>query len=489
MLLKSVFLLSLIGFSSQMVQALPYQSYQRLSSENEILIQSQTGTIVKDTINTANKQNTGIGSKPDTLINQNLDKSWQAPKPATELKTSRPFPVQHYAEGTGTRGGGSGLIVKKNEMFDEVILLEVFRSENLERYNLFFPIDPELRKLESEEQSEESARFIFETVLSRIQQVTPNLARRIKYLYENELPFKNWVPIYIDLPQIKDETQHPYETNTDRVQIAYRRTQHILYNSRAYAAMNDLNRAALWLHEYIYALSGLENSIKTQRAVSLFLSSDFLKIAQDKTKIGQLLFDLDLLSLSQSSLSINLPPKTRVAEKKQTENCGPIQNMKLDNSKSQFEIIALINGVKKNISISKADAAVIIFAYLMSKSQLQADFPIYKYYGQKILMDQLCLDPTLTKITQVQSALAIDEEMAEATRQSAVAEVEYFKAQSHIAIQMNLGKEQLNDLLRASEKQLEFMKTKLRSDLTAITPLEKILNPKILGESIIEIEL
>lgn len=423
----------------------------------------------------------------DRLIRDNLDKKWLAPSPPSGIKNVAPDSPKQFLEGTGTRGGGSGFVVKRNDGLEEVVLLDVFRSQNLGRYNLFFPLDSELQRMESAAGVDAAAEVIFATVLARIEKEAPHLGRKIRHLYEVELPFKNWIPLYVDLPQIEDETSHPMENNNERIQIAMRRTQHILYNTRAYAAMNALNRAALWLHEYIYVLSGTEKSVKTQRAVSLFFSSEFLKVAQDEAKFVQLIFDLDLLSQSQSSLAVHLPPKTRVTEEKQTANCGPMQEMKLT-ANLGMEIFANFYGSPRVISLSRADTAIFMIALLMNKNHLQGAFPIYKYYGQKILVDLICMNSNFSKVTQIQSRIAIDSELASVTRDMVHAEIEFYKAQSNLALQTSKGDISTPESIKYINRQMELAKIRHLFEVKSITSFENTINPKILGESIIAIE-
>lgn len=469
---RTYFIILVVSMSSQLAQAVEFKSYQHLKSG------------LKPDVSSLNEAPSR--KKLDSLINENLDQTWVKPEIITKIETIVPYQVRNYAYGTGTRGGGSGLIVTLPDGIHEVQLLEIHRSSNLKQYNLFFPIDTELRRLESGNAEFIATQAIFEKVLSRITQVAPNLGAKINNLYEVEFPFKNWIPVFDDLPEVRDEVEHPNEIIKNRVQIAYRRTNQIVYNSRAYAAMRPLSRAALWLHEYLYALSSLEESIKTQRAVSLFFSSEFLTIAADELKLTRLFHELGLLGISRRSIKGSLPPGARFTDRKQIENCGLLAGLNLSINDTQVTI-NLFNGLKKLITLNKEQATIVLSSLLWSKVFLQTGFPIYKYPGQKIMADRFCLDSDLAKITQTQSAIAIDEDMRAATNKVAVAEVGYFKAKSEFVEALEKG----DSLLPIEEMRLKATELK-RAEATfaiqSITPFEKIIAPKILGEFNINIE-
>lgn len=485
--LNFLFSLTLLFTLQSPTLAVERQSYKPLDVKAPQLF----SILMNDPKGVLNLQEPLSKPKEDGLIHDNLNRDWVKPESPKSLKTIAPFSPFNYAGGTGTRGGGSGLMTKGPDGFNEVKLLEIFRSENLAQYNLFFPIDEQLRRLEDHATSEASAKLIFETVLGRIGQVAPGLARKISVLYQEDLPFKNWIPVVQDLPSIADELQYPLEPNKDKVQIAVRRTKYIVYNVRAYAAMSPLNRAALWMHEYIYALSSLENSIKTQRTVSLFFSSDFLTIAADELKLTHLFFELDLLAISRRSIEGSLPPGARLAKQKQTENCGLLAEIKGTAPGKKVDIGIQLRGSLQTLSLAPSEAVIVLSSLKWSKAFLEKAFPIYKYSGQKIMADRVCLNADRTKITQVQSALAIDDEMFKATEKVAWTQAQLFKAKSDLAeAHLRLQDDPRNSnfasvisiLDRVRELNLELFKNELDFSQISITSFEKIVNPKMLGE-------
>jgi hypothetical protein len=487
---KLFYFLILFSIFFQSASAIEFKSYQKLSSPISIQLSLDSNTLFTN-------ENQVDQNELNFSIQQNLNKNWPKVPPKFEIQTIQAFKMENYSGGTGTRGGGSGLIIKTSDTSFQVKLLEIFRSENLDRYNLFFPVDTELLKLEVGKSAEQSTQMIFETVLDRISHIAPNLGAKINLLYRKEMPFKNWIPLYQDLPIIEDEVKYPLEENDNKIQIAFRRTQHIAFNIRAYSAMSPLNRAALWMHEYIYALSSLEESVKTQRAVSLFFSSDFIKIASNEVRLTQLFFELDLLGISRKSVSGSLPPGTRLVAQKQIQNCGQLISIKGTPVSESFELlIKNEQGLQKTI-LRRERATVILSALVWGKTFLAQTYPIFKFYGQKIMPDKVCLNSMFSKITQIQVALAIDDDMAQATQKLAESEIEFFKAKSD-AIEIierqsfNPASFNLTDfnivISKLQSSQTKFLEENKRFLEKSITPLEKMMYPKILGEYTISID-
>lgn len=478
----------LVLLAMQIAMAAEFQKFKKLNSaitlEPKIKLEALTN------------ENLTISDR-NRLIHENIDKNWVKPPPKFELNTITPGELKNFQGGTGTRGGGSGLIVQTAADFSEVKLLEIYRSENLSRYSLFFQIDDELLRLDNANAADESTQIIFETVLSRISQVAPQLAGKIEHLYKIDLPFQKWIPVFQNLPTIDDEISHPLEENTDKIQIAYRRTNLIMYNTRAYVAMKPLSRAALWLHEYLYALSGLENSIKTQRAVSLFFSSDFLKIATDETRLTQLFFDLDLLGLSRKTLATSLPLGTKVTSQKQLDHCGQLASIKGSQNGDKFELAIAIQGQTIHHIMARTKASAILTSVFWAKIMLEKTYPLYKFYGQKIMPDKICFNSSRTRITQVQSSLAIDESMAQATQNVALAEVEVFKAKSvltELFEKLHTNPDQVTvaggnaAFAKLKEVRAFFFTQQQDFESKQWTPIETVRNPKILAEYYIAID-
>ena len=482
--LTSLISFLILFFSLSLAIAGEVQTYKELNPKLKI---------EKDIFPDFTKNSSLLEPSRDRDIHQDLDKEWQSPKTPKKIDTIRPLGPKNYLEGTGTRGGGSGLLIKISDSFTEVRLLDIYRSENLNLYNQFFPVDDSLRKIEENRPTDQATTDIFEAVLSRITAVAPNLGQKINTLYREELPFSRWVPIYTDLPVIEDELKHPMEQNNKKVQIAIRRVQQIVYNKRAYSAMKPLNRAALWLHEYLYALSGSETSSKTQRAVSLFFSADFLTIAVDEARLTMLFYELDLLAISRQSVHHSLPPGSHVADRKQFKNCGFLASIDgTDSEDNKIRISIETDGETQTYNLNRADATIILSALVWSKAFLTKAFPLFKYPGQKIMPDKFCFNDSFTKVTQIQSSLAIDEELRQATMRLARAEVEYLKAQSDYVEAQDTPGAEVSSLSVFQLKSLDAHATYLRenTDFTGqlYTPVSKILNPSILREHDIDID-
>ena len=473
---------------SELSNAQEFQSYKELRSaitERSHPLLNETATKEADAL-------WAKGTEKDKLIKDQLNRNWKEPELKQKLEMTRPFNSKSFSEGTGSRGGGSGVLIKGSGSMNEVQILDVFRSENRAQYDQFFPIDRELRQIEMSNSAEKATQLIFENVLSRIANVAPNFGSKIQQLYSGELSFEKWVPVFNDLPLIEDEIQFPLEKNQSKIQVAFRRTNIILYSSRAYAAMRPLSRAALWLHEYLYALSSSENSVRTQRAVSLFFSADFLVIANDVPKLTLLFNELDLLAISRKTIAGSLPPGASVVGKKRVENCGMMMSLEATKTSESVVVSIRLKGASgiRPITLSRAEASIVMSAIGWSVNFLTKAFPIFKYPGQRTLPNFICLNSDQTKIVQTQSALAIDDEMTKATQSTAFAEMEYYKAQGRLAEarETHAGKGLIEELeIKTLEARQDFLREEKIFGTTLITPIDKLIYPKILGEYVIDI--
>lgn len=483
-----ILLSSLLILSSEFCLAQEFRSYQELRATP-----GQVLPAFDNKSDPSNQDNPvwAKGTANDDLIRQ-MDYAWKKPKLKEKFDMIRPYETAVYSEGTGSRGGGSGVLVPASASVTEVKLLDVFRSENLQLYSNFFPIDAELRKFEDSHTAEEATKLIFEEVLGRISKVAPNLGAKIQKLYKEELPFQNWIPIFSDLPLIEDEVKHPLEKNQNKVQVAFRRLRNILYNPRAYAAMRPVSRAALRLHEYVYALSGSEDSVRTQRTVSLFFSSDFLKIADDTMKLTLLFNELELLAISRKSIAGSLPPGAYLTIQKLTENCGMSTAIEATPTSPSVVLTAAVNGRTHTVTLSRSEAMIVLSSIAWSKSFLGKRFPLFRYPGQRTMPDILCFNSTFTKIIQTQSSLALDEEVRKATEAAATAEVIYYMALGKLA-EAEADPKQTNQIRihqlqnNALEAQHSYLSKELDLKTKSITSLEKVLFPQLLGEYVIDI--
>lgn len=433
-------------------------------------------------------------SSDEFLIGQHIDPKWPKPKPPLEMSLKRRSPLI-FAEGSRTRGGGSGLQLK-SENGIEVKLLEIYRSEKTETYPNFFQLDSKILELENQGPPEVAAKAIFGLVLSRIREVAPNLAHKIQALAEREMPFSQWTPILEGLPLIEDETPYPHETNKEKIQIASRRTDFILYSEQAYLAMSPVNRAALWLHEYLYALTGLEKSIFIQRAVSLFFSAEFFTLARaDLPRLTQLFFEFQVLGLSRPSIENSLPKGASLADSKQKNNCGRILSMSASEAKDRFHIKTEIDGKPYQTELNKNEATIFSNSLMWAKIFLGAKFPIYKYPAQRIDPDRVCFDRSLKKITQIQSSISRNKKLAELTRKVAEAEVAHCKLRSETLKTLRSMKEGSLDPAKTvgsmgiglMESKSKLRRAALELDLQNLNIPEIISTSEILGEYNVDI--
>ena len=212
-------------------------------------------------------------------------------------------------------------------------------------------------------------------------------------------------------------------------------------------------------------------------------SDEFSIIAKNTQKLTEIFYQLDLLGISRKSIEGSLVAGSQLADRKQAENCGRIEKIGVTKNGERLYYTVRSNSEILTRELPLSEAKVFMNALGWVKIFLQKSFPIYKYYGQKIMPVIFCFNSSLTKITQVQSSLAIDPKMAEATQKVAAAEVNVYKLRSELIRAAELGADphssHLEGIQRAViELELAQQEFKIRS----FTPLETVLNPKILRE-------
>lgn len=126
------------------------------------------------------------------------------------------------AEGSGTRGGGSGILTDYLNRSSEVVLLDVYRSEYSDKFIRFYKPDSSLRKHPVEQ-------FIFNEILKRAHSKFPSLVAALKKASVN-IPFSKWTASITDFPVIDDyigdiELVSNGHFKQSHVQIAYRHVE------------------------------------------------------------------------------------------------------------------------------------------------------------------------------------------------------------------------------------------------------------------------
>ena len=239
------------------------------------------------------------------------------------------------AEGSGTRGGGSGILTDYSNRSSEVVLLDVYRSENSDKLTRFYKPDSFLRKHPVEQ-------FIFNEILKRAHSKFPSLVAALKNASVN-IPFSKWTASITDFPVIDDYIGDIELVSNDyikqsHVQIAYRHLNQIIYNEYYYNLMDSFNKTALRLHEYIYMLSGQKNSIYTQILVSYLMSAEL----QTDESIPDKIFEIHTyLGFSRNSyFDVVLPENVVVTNdlSKSDKLCGYVTKLERESGRIHLKI-------------------------------------------------------------------------------------------------------------------------------------------------------
>lgn len=358
--------------------------------------------------------------------------------------------------GTGTRGGGSGILSIDSDGTVKVILLDVFRSSRLDLFPLFFETDPELLALAASLDAKSAASQIYELVMNRTKKILPNLAKRIQEIEKN-LPVRSWVPAKSELPVLDDFIGDLIlKDHQKQVQIAYRRNNQIIFNEDLLAVMDGLSRAALQYHEYIYALSGIEFSVQTQRLVSLLISSK-MKNENFAMEAKRILSDIDLEVLDQENLELPAGVSIDPSRKKPGifNVCGLLHFMQTKLQPDGSFILDTMNDPKvprltrKDVDVSvlgqrgffsKDTKYARVFLKPMARRQflhslgsatayLQMKFPLYLYPTRIIDHPIVCFNKVTQQISSMDFSVRYHKKNNALQMESSALEAEYFKVQ------------------------------------------------------------
>ncbi|HPI39231.1 MAG TPA: hypothetical protein PLJ21_00400, partial [Pseudobdellovibrionaceae bacterium] len=263
---------------------------------------------------------------------------------------SRPIHLTQGGEGSGTRGGGSGVAQISNEgAIISVDALEIYRSKNRDQYSGFFSINPNYEAKPDHLTEEQWSEEIIDIVLQKLKAVLPEVSQLLQQTRE-DLNISNWIDSHSRLPLIDDYIGNTMESK--QVQIAYRMYDQFVYDKFLFEKMLGLSRAAIKLHEFIYAFSNTNQSLTTQRFVSLLLSTDldsqlkalkdFKKARLTKQEINNLpiLSLLIRLNLSRLSVEASLPEGLQIGEFSPNVfySCGKIQNIEFDKTNNEMKL-------------------------------------------------------------------------------------------------------------------------------------------------------
>lgn len=382
----------------------------------------------------------------DRIYNQGI----RAKDPEPVRPTGGPL----FAEGSGTRGGGSGVISVAPDGTMTGELLDIYRSRHLDRFPKFHELDPSLVALARGLDPEKGSELVIADVLKRLNQHLPGLGAAILET-SRQLPFSSWTAVTAPLPLIDDYIGRVELGATQtQVQIAYRRTDQIVYNVDRYRSLDGFNRAALKLHEWIYALSNATVSIAVQRIVSLIMSAD-LESAEKLKAERELFVIASLTPLLKTSPLVEGVAFTAHAEPRAGDICGLVKEVAMDKAQDgkgpsatisivydpahpllTLQDLSLENGFGAKLALSKpawikvkaAEFMRFIAAFSRIKAELSVTYPIYKYPAQRVVPDIVCVNASKRRMTSLESGLDWNPDKNEREMKAARSETAYLRA-------------------------------------------------------------
>ncbi len=366
------------------------------------------------------------------LIEQQIDpRQRSGAAPTLKLQPRNLKPDEIMMEGTGTRGGGSGISTRLPNNQLSVELLDLYRSERPDLYPKFFQIDPELKRLSAELPPDQASEKILQLVMSRLQQVMPHLARKVEIMSQT-LAFEKWTATASRFPLLGDYIGDVrLNANQEHVQIAYRRTNQVIYNESLYAGMDGLNRAALKLHEFTYALSSVEHSIQVQRFVSLAFSHRLMEFQSD-TELERLQLELGMLGLAMKAPLMQPGAHLGSVRKMPEEDCGKLISMSVDPITKATQVRAYTSRGPRTALLEVEKTKVFLFSILAAKSFLAAQFPLALYPAQQTTQDVICFKSGSLKLSSIEFGISFDPVMSEFEVKAARLEADYFRAQKKL---------------------------------------------------------
>jgi hypothetical protein len=384
--------------------------------------------------------------------------------------------VASHSEGTGTRGGGSGILKKKLDGKNEVKLLDIYRSEHRESFPLFFEIDKHLLKVNaSKKNRDDIADEIFHIVVARTLKVMPALAKRIIEMAKT-IPFSSWTPSLTIFPLIDDFVgENHLNPDEEQVQVAYRKNLQIIYDEDLYGAMDGLNRAALYLHEYLYIISSTKESVAIQRLVSLLMSTKILENDFAKNA-SQMMFEFKLNAIA--SPTIELPPGVVLTNEPAGKNssCGYLVQIRANpGDKTIVMRLAMESPTEKGKAqlierrLTPKETLYFMNAAYSLKNQLSVKFPIFLYPAQNTMADVVCINKDEGTIETLEVGTKYHKAKNENELMGALLEATYFKTQRDYV---------LNPNEKTREKFYRIEELILRNSLEHL----KFLDPKSLDE-------
>lgn len=222
-------------------------------------------------------------------------------------------------EGTGTRGGGSGVAYVVDGEIKEVIFTDIYRSLKKEKSDQSYIIDPYFKQNEVDGISD--PELLSEIFLLKVYERLAKHAST-ENLAENMLKVSKQLKEWTDIPEshsipLTNDWGQPLELqdNEVMVQVIERDLSQLQRDLNLYNKMSALSRMAAKLHEPLYALHGGENSFDVQNLISVMISANFDSLSSNEIK-SEILNSSGFKyhSLPEDPSLINLPENAKLFE-------------------------------------------------------------------------------------------------------------------------------------------------------------------------------
>jgi len=403
------------------------ESQQSLKSLNEDSVQPEA-KIDYRLLPLFNNTNVSVDDRK-RLIESQIDPRQRSNLAPIQKVESRKHKTQDIlSEGTGTRGGGSGIAIKSASAKLSVQLLDIYRSERLAEHPKFFEIDPEFKRISQDLPASEARAKIFALMMSRLKTKMPHLTKKLETA-ALAMPFEKWTAAISKFPLLPDYIgQISLQPNEAHVQIAYRRNNQIIYNEEYFLAMDGLNRAALQLHEYIYAISNQDHSAKVQRFVSLAFSPYLFQLKTD-TELEQLLLDLNVLGLAMKTPALQNGATVTSELRGRNESCGKLASMTADVPTKTVKLHLKIENQLIAVDLDSEFMKTFLISFYAAKAFLDAQFPSSLYPAQQLMQDVICVDRFSGKPSSFELVTVYDPVKSAAELKAAQLEARYFSIQ------------------------------------------------------------
>lgn len=217
-----------------------------------------------------------------------------------------------YAERPWSSGGGAGVATyvegmpRVQENLVQIEVLDLWRMRKRQGYQRNYTLHPDFEKLlgPSRLSTEEQSELFLIHALKRIAGKNAILARRLENArsalqkWTSEPP-KNLIPDFGGIQLLPHEVP---------VQIIERKLNQIIFSPPYYERLSALNRAAIKLHELVYAVSNHRSSLFIQELVAFVFSREWDPLSpEDFSQLAGSLFQMKYQVLSDQIQDFTWP--------------------------------------------------------------------------------------------------------------------------------------------------------------------------------------